>query len=328
MSDVSQVERQIYILSLLSENRRGYTIDDIMNSLNRIGIDVSKKTVQRDIDYITDNFFVYEEEKNNKTYYYANKFNVENISFDIMELVSLHFTREILKSYFSIDVGATALGLIERIIESTPKINRSYVDTLSDIFKVSNSVNYHEKNINPEFLNIIKEAVADKKTINVEYYSFTSDEVTKREFNPYLLEIQEGCYHLVGHCHLRNEVRDLRVSRIKDLRLLNKTFTRPENFYETYKQDRFGKLAGNEKIKLRLKFKGEAARYVKEYEIDKADLIEDCGNGQIIFERITASTPEIIKWILGFGGQVEVIEPIEIKEEVIKQAEEIIKNYK
>lgn len=327
MADVSQVERQIYILSLLSQNRRGYTIEDIMNSLNNVGIDVSRKTIERDIDYITANFFVYEEEKNHRTYYYANKYSVENINFTIMELISLHFTREMLKAYSHIDAGATALGLIDRIISSTPQVNRAYVDTLSDAFKVNNSVNYHEKNINPEYLNTIRDAISSKEIIYVEYYSFNSNEVTEREFDPYFIEVQEGCYHLIGYCHLRNEIRDLRVSRIKNLKKMNKKFIRPENFYEKYKQTRFDKLSGNNKTILKLRFKEEAARFVKEYEVDKADVIENCENGEIIFKRETAMTPEIIKWILGFGSQVEVIEPSELKGKIVEEAKGIINNY-
>ncbi len=327
MADVSQVERQIYILSLLSENKRGYTIEDIMNSLNNIGVDVSRKTIERDIDYITANFFVYEEEKNHRTYYYANKYSVQNISFTIMELISLHFTREMLKSYSHIDAGATALGLIDRIISSTPKVNRAYVNTLSEVFKVNNSVNYNEKNINPEYLNILRDTISSKETIYLEYYSFNSNEITEREFDPYFLEIQEGCYHLIGYCHLRNEIRDLRVSRIKNLNKTDKKFIRPENFYENFKQTRFDKLSGNNKITIKLKFKESAARFIKEYEADKADSIEECGNGEIIFKRETTMTTEILKWVLSFGSQVEVLEPNELKEEIIAEAKEMINNY-
>ena len=64
---------------------------------------------------------------------------------------------------------------------------------------------------------------------------------------------------------------------------------------------------------------------MKEYESDKGDLIEECGNGQLIFERMTTNTPEILKWTLGFGNEVEVIEPIEIRDKIINQAKEILK---
>jgi len=51
MCDVTQVERQLYILSLLSESKIGYTIDEIKKKLDSVGIDVSKKTIERDINF-------------------------------------------------------------------------------------------------------------------------------------------------------------------------------------------------------------------------------------------------------------------------------------
>ena len=33
MADVPQVERQLFILSLLSDNKRGFTLDELMSSL-------------------------------------------------------------------------------------------------------------------------------------------------------------------------------------------------------------------------------------------------------------------------------------------------------
>jgi len=327
MSDVSQVERQLYILSLLSENKRGYTIEDLMNSLHRVGIDVSRKTVERDIDYITANFFVYEEEKNNKTYYIADKYNVENISFTITELISLYFAQEVLKSYSTLDVGSAAYKLISRFITNTPKLSRIYIDTLKDMIKITISDIGMDIGINEEYLQLIKDAIADKKSIVVEYHAFNSNEITSRKFNPYLLEIKEGCYHVVGYCHMRKAERDLRVSRIKSVVMTKDTFTRPENFYENYKRKCFNMLSSQDKIKLKLKFRGDAARFVTEYEKDKADSIKELGEGFIIFERETTMTPEITKWVLGFGAQVEVIEPTELREEIQNVIKEMQKNY-
>lgn len=327
MADISQVERQLYILSLLSENRRGYTVDEILNSLHRVGIDVSRKTVERDIDYITTNFFVYEDERDGKTVYLANKYSVQHISFTISELISLHFAREVIKSYSGLDVGDTAVKILDRLIATAPQINRSYIDTLSEMMKVNVSGITSEKDVNPEHLEIIREAVAEKKSIQVEYYSFNSDETTIRSFDPYLLEIYEGCWHVVGYCHLRNGIRDLRISRIKTLQRTNQAFNRPENFYEQYKKDRFDKLAGEEKIKMRLRFTGDSARFVKEYESSKADFIEE-NNSELVFERTATMTPEILKWILSFGADVEVLEPKTLRSEVQCQAQRMLDKYK
>lgn len=326
MSNISQVERQLHILSLLSENQRGFTIEEIMDSLRRIGVDVSRKTIQRDIDYITTNFFVYEDERNGKTVYVANKYSADNIGFTISELLSLHFAREILRPYSGLDVGKTAVNILDKLLSSVPRINRKYIDNFSEMVKVYTSGITPEKDFNREYLENIKEAIAQNRKLRIEYYSFNADEITKREFDPYLLEIQEGCWHVIGYCHLRKAIRDFRVSRIRSLSMSDKIFTRPENFYEDYKENRFHKLVGEKKIRLKLRFTGDAARFVKEYERSKAHSLYENDEG-LIFERDTTMTPEIIKWILGFGAEVEVLEPEELKDAIRQQVRKLSQMY-
>ncbi len=326
MASIPQVERQLYILSLLSENRKGFTIEEIMNSLYRIGIDVSRKTIQRDIDYITMNFFVYEAERDGKTVYFANKYSAENIGFTISELISLHFAREVIRSYSNLDVAKTAVNIFDRLLASAPQINKMYIDDLSEMIKVSISGITPEKELNTEYLEMIKQAIAQNKKLNLEYHSFNNDETTQRKFDPYLLEIQEGCWHVIGYCHLRNAVRDFRVSRIRSLLISDETFIRPKNFYERYKRNRFSRLAGEKKIRLKLLFTGDAARFVKEYERSKAHSLYESDKG-LIFERDTTMTPEIVKWVLGFGAEVEVLGPNELKDEIKKQVKKLRQMY-
>ncbi len=326
MASIPQVERQLYILSLLSENQKGFTIEEIMNSLRRVGIDVSKKTVQRDIDYITMNFFVYEEEKNGKTVYFASKYNAENIGFTISELISLHFAREVLQPYSSLDVGKTAVNIFDRLLASAPQIKQMYIDDLSKMVKVYTSGIVPEKDFNTEYLEIIKKAIALNRKLKLEYHSFNADEITQREFAPYLLEIQEGCWHVIGYCYLRNAIRDFRVSRIRSLFMSDEIFIRPKNFYDRYKKNRFHKLAGEKKIRLKLLFTGDAARFVKEYERSKAHLLYESDKG-LVFERDTTMTPEIVKWVLGFGAEVEVLGPQELKDVIRQQVKKLSQIY-
>lgn len=328
MGDSSQTERQMYILSLLSENKRGFTIEDIISSLERVDIYVSKKTVERDLDSISMNFFVYDEEKDNKTYYYAKKFNLDNITFTGMELISLYFNREMLNAYSNLDVGKAAYGLLDRIIKQMPDISKAYMDTLKDTFKIENAAAFQnkEKDLNQEHLNLIREASSLGRNLSIEYHSFNEDKTTSREISPYLIEIRGGCYHVIGYCHLRNENRDFRISRIKQVKLLDTKFERPADFYKSYSKDRFDKLAGNASIELKLRFTDEAARYVMEYESERADHLQLDGD-VLIFERSATLTPDIFKWILGFGDQVQVLEPAVVREEVIRRASGILKNY-
>lgn len=328
MYDATQIERQLYILSLLSESRVGYSIDELKKNLDAVGIDVSKKTIERDIDFLsTGNFFVTEEKRSKKTYYMANKFGIENITFSPSELISLHFIKELLKSYSTLDIGNTAINLIDRIIVTLPQLDKAYLQNLTEYLKVNETFINSEKNISQETIDKVRKGIELNKRLYIKYHSFNSDEVTERKFDPYIIEIYDGCYHLIGHCHLRNEVRDFRVSRIIELQLLEESFERPRNFYQNYKKGRFGKLSGEEQVKLLLKFTGKAARYVREYESRKADFLVEERDGNLIFEKNTTMTPEIIKWVLSFGSNVLVLEPESLREQVIQEAKKMMERY-
>lgn len=328
MSDTPQIERQLYILQLLAKNRTGFTSEEIRSRLMRMGIEVSKKTVERDIDSLSICFDVYEERRNGKTYYIANKININDIAFDFSELLSLYFIRELLKAYNGINVGRTASELIERIISSVPEVNKDYLHALEGRFKVSLPDVLEEKDLDVNVLEKIQDGIINHKSIDIKYYSFNKNEITERRVDPYLVDIDEGCYHLIGYCHLRNSLRDFRISRIKDITLTQETFTKPESFYERYKQSKFDKLAGNRRARIKIRFKGYAARYVKEYEKCKADKIVQNPDGTITFIREAALTDDLIRWIMGYRDEAEVLEPAELKETIKETVENMYRIYK
>lgn len=328
MADIKQIERQMHILSVLSESKEGYTIQEIYNNLKKLGIDVSKKTIQRDIDDISRHFFVYEEKNNSgEICYKADKYNIKNITFTVPELISIYFLKEILKPYSVLDVGKTAQDLLENMLKKVPPIKQNYIDSLSDFIKVNPSEAVLEKCINENYMRIIREAIEKNRRLQIQYFSFNNNEMTRRKIDPYYLEIREGCYHLICYCHLREEIRDFRVSRMKSVEMLDETFKRPENFYEEYNKNRFEKLMGDEDITLKIIFEGQGARYVKEYEAQKADKITILDGDKILFEKKTTYSPDILQWVLRFGADAEVLEPAALKFEITWEAERILQKY-
>lgn len=327
MSDTHQVERQLHILSILSESRKGYTIEEISIRLERLGIVVHTKTIRRDIDVLSETFFIYEDLQNDKVHYLSQEFALKNITLSPSELVSIHFISELLKSYSFLDIGTTAAGIIDKIIGSLPKVSKSFITSLQDKIAVSISEIICEKEVDKEFLRIIRDAISLNKRLMLSYYSFTSDEMTVRKFDPYTIEIHEGCYHLIGYCHLRSAVRNFRVARIKQIETLDEEFERPVNFYREFQKNRFKYLTGEDRILLKIRFRKDIARFIKEYEAQNADLIRDLDDGSILFEKRTTLSPDIIKWVLGFGAGAEVLAPAVLREKILKEVKSILVSY-
>ena len=66
------------------------------------------------------------------------------------------------------------------------------------------------------WLPLLQRAVIQERVLRVRYHSFSSDELTEREIEPYCLVFYGNDWHLVGYCRLRDGIRDFRCGRVRD----------------------------------------------------------------------------------------------------------------
>lgn len=325
MKDMAQTERQIFILLLLSENKRGYTINDIHDSLEKWDVVVDKKTIMRDIDSLSSICFISEEERGGRTYYTADKFRLRDITFTSPELISLAFLLELLKPYQYMTMGKTSKELIHKLLDNTTNLNREFIRHFTGLVSV-NTNDYISDTINPEVEEQLQAAIRNKLKVRIVYHSFARDEDTTRTIHPYELMINDGALSVVAFCELRNDIRDFRVSRIKSLSLLEETFTVPKDYYDKKERNKFIHLSGTENEQIILSFDGPTAKYIREYEADLADEIIDTPEG-ITFLRNTAVTDELIRWILQFGPGAKVLAPSHLRELIRLELSKALEQY-
>lgn len=326
MKDMAQTERQIFILLLLSENKRGYTINDIHDSLEKWDVVVDKKTIGRDIDSLSGICFITEEQRNGKTYYTADKFRLRDITFTSPELISMAFLLELLKPYQYMTMGRQSQELIHKLLDNTSNLNREFIRHFNGLVTI-NTNDYISDEINPEIEDRLQSAVRNKKKVRIIYRSFGADEDTIRIIHPYELLINDGALNVVGFCELRNEIRDFRVSRIKAITPLEDAFTVPEGYYLKRARNKFIHLSGSTVEQIILSFEGQSAKYIREYEAELADEIVETENG-IHFIRNTAVTEELVRWILQFGSGVRVLNPPHLKDKIRQELEKTLEQYK
>lgn len=325
MEKISSVERQLIILSLLSENKRGYSIGEILERLDNMGIEATRRMVSRDMDYISQNFFVYEQKREGKVVYVADKYALSEIDFSLSQIVSLYFTREMLKSYEQTKIVGGAIEMLDEILSKIAGTSRALLVNIENFIKIA-PVKTVVDSTDEEILEKVRHAAQYKKRMEVTYRSFNRGETGKREFDPYVLEVREGNWHAIGFCHMRGAIRDLRVSRMIEVSVLDEPFEVPTGFYETYSRTRFDKLAGDEIFDVEIDFYDTAAKLVAEYHAGKADALEqrkDC----LRFYKKTALTEDLTAWVLSFGSNAKVIKPDEFAEAVQSEAEKMVGIY-
>lgn len=319
--EISVSQRQIYILSLLSENPKGYQAEEIRQRLKQWDIEVSKRTITRDIDELSLNYGIGEEERGGRTYYFADKYTLKNVDFTIEDLASLAFAREMLKGYSHLGMGKHAVSLIDKIVECSASLNRLQFEALGRYFKQAGAKAGGKDQVDADVEKMIENAAENQNKIEIMYYSFSSDESSKRIVHPYQLLLIDSYLCVEGFCELRKEVRRFRLSRIRSIEVLDEKFDREKELSEASGgNEAFLKLNGQSVEELELLFTGESIRYVKEYEAGRSTRLEEQKEG-LYFYKETAVAPDVIRWIRGFGPEVRVLKPAWLAKQMREEAD-------
>lgn len=289
--------------------------------------EVSKKTAQRDIEFMRDRLhcpLIYD--SNKKGYYYEQ--NVSMIprytSLSSSELSSLMVARKMLgamsEGLFASEVNA-AIGKITSILENHTQSSQDIDDILS----------FHLIEYSPapeEIFRTVLEACVRRVSLLFSYRSPAREEASDRTVDPYHIFNYMGSWHVVGYCHLRTCLRDFRLNRIVSPRLSDQKFQVAQDFnFDSFFKSSFGLYKGSDTRYVRLRFTPDTAKWIEDqiwHKDQRKGILED-GSLELSFP--VSDYSEIRREILKFGPGVEVIEPEDLRELIRSDAEKILDIY-
>lgn len=323
--DISVAERQVYILSLLSENPQGFTADEIVEKLNSWDVAVKKRTITRDIDELSLSYGISEEERNGKTYYKADKYHLGNVDLTISDLMSVAFMQSLLKKYQGVDMADHAGQFLSKLVGQTGFVNKVQLMDFQNMIQNLDASSTGKQDVDSDIEKIVRNAMESKKKLQIEYYAWNSDSYSTRVIHPYQLVINDGYFSVMAYCETRKALRQFRLSRIQKADMLSEGFVVDKALLNENKT--FIHLTGKAEENLVLHFDAETARYVEEYEKSKADHIEKQKDGSLIFRRKVSISDEVTKYVLGFGSHVKVLEPAWFAEDIAEEIQRMVESY-
>ncbi|AYO30162.1 transcriptional regulator [Biomaibacter acetigenes] len=174
---------------------------------------------------------------------------------------------------------------------------------------------------------IIEKCISEKKSIDVEYYTLSRDEVKRRTLDPYHLIYKNGAWYLIAFCHWRKEVKIFRVDRIKSIDETGIPFKIKKGFSLRDYLKNSWQITRGEEADVVVRFFPPASRLVKEMEWLPTQKIIEEKDGTIIFSAKVSGLMEIKRWILGYGSQAEVLKPQSLREEISSEIKKMLKHY-
>lgn len=311
-----QMERLLELDALLRSGKR-HTADSLAQELER-----SERTIRKDLNFLRDRFGAPLEFTRQRGYHYTDSnWRLPTISLNKGELFALTLGARMLEAYAGSTYAPALRSAIARLAERLPEQTWVDLQQLADdriLFRGGAEID-----LNPEVWHQIEEACRTQKTVQMVYYTASRDDVSERQFDPYLLHIYRGTNpYAIGFCHKRQEIRWFRVDRIKEIQLLEHTFVRDPNFdAKGHLEMIFQHEVGNVPVDVSIWFDSRTAPYIRERRWHPTQTIEEHADGSLTLQMVVRGLNDLKRWVLGYGKGAIVREPPELVELVRKEAQ-------
>jgi len=172
----------------------------------------------------------------------------------------------------------------------------------------------------PANLPIVRRAIADRRQLEIDYYSASRDERTSRRVDPYAAFATEGHWYLDGFCHLAGDVRLFRIDRIQSARLAADEFEAPAGRVP-------GQVfaPGSEARPVRLSIPPPARWVVEAF--PTLDVEEQAGGGLVVTLAVSGAA-WLERLLLRLGPEAMVIDPPELVDTGRRAAERLLAAYR
>ena len=178
-----------------------------------------------------------------------------------------------------------------------------------------------------ERLKALCAAAAARHRVRFVYHSLGGDKAQERELDPYGLYFEQGAWYVVGHCHLRDEIRSFRVSRIESEVSRARTggmapdFERPPDFrIDDYSTSRPWEFEDGAEQEARVYFSPHIAWQV-ERELGGIYAFEADEDGGGVLRMSVRNEDAFLAWVLSFADDAEVLSPPRLRERMRERLE-------
>lgn len=290
-------------------------------------LEVSRRTIERDIELLRDQFEApLEYDHFKRGYRYTRNYTLPMIRLTEGEVAVLLMGQRLLTETAGTIFADAARQVVDKLpLLLSDKVSIDMNSFAGEISFGSPPVRGDEDVLTSHF-RLLSEAIAKSQTVNMEYYTATRDASSWRDYDPYHLRMEAGAWYVVGYCHTRGELRTLAVDRIRSLSLTDRVFKRPSDFsIDEYLDHSWGIERGKE-YNVKVAFDAIQARWIRERQWHPMQKLTELADGGVLLEVTVSGLESIKRWILGFGSHARVLEPVELVSAIRNEAQGILKH--
>ena len=181
------------------------------------------------------------------------------------------------------------------------------------------------------YLKPIIDAMKENRVLDMTYQSYWRDEENDFKVQPYCVKLFKQRWYLVAKPDYEEAKPYIfSLDRIRKLHTTDEIFKMPKDWSaEDYFKDSYG-IFVDTKVKpqfIKIKVNAGQANYIRDLRLHESQEEIECNDEYSIFRYLLRPQYDFIQELLWNGGDVEVLEPLELREEIAERIEHMMENY-
>jgi predicted DNA-binding transcriptional regulator YafY len=319
------------VVQMIPHEPGGITTREIKERLaERHEIEVSVKTVQRDLDDIRMLFPLENTEEPVPRYYWPRYAEVE--------LMPGHddysaLTWALLADYLEPLIPASMAAQVRPVFDTARRYledgDRGKVrDWRESVRMIPRAFTLEPPDIDTEVQREVYEALWDREQIKVKYHSRSGGRERELVLHPQALVVREGVFYLLAQVDGYEDIRHFALHRMSSASNQYRAARRVEEFdLDSYIAEGGFAYTESGEIDLVLRFDAFVGHHLLETRLSGQQQAEKLDDGQVEIRARVLDTQQLRWWILGFGSGVEVVSPGHLRDWIREDVGQLARLY-
>lgn len=322
--------RQWELLKLLPPKGPGITAKDLAERLSNAGFEVSKRTIERDLQDLSLVFPLMCNDKGTPYgWHWMPGASTDLPAITLSDALSLHVVEDLVRPLLPASVLEAlvprfrqARGKLAALASENPAARWS-----EKVRQVAPSLPLLPPKIAEGVLETVQTALLADEQLDALYQRPGSDAPVWQRLHPLALVQRGPITYLIATAFQYDELRLYAVHRIYEARLTGEPAQRPPDFdLDTYIASGALQFGNGEIIRLKARVSEELAYILAETPLSVDMQLVSDGNGK----KLSATVPDTWQlrwWVLSQGEAIEVLAPTELQEEIAATLSAALKRY-
>jgi predicted DNA-binding transcriptional regulator YafY len=265
--------------------------------------------------------------KRHAGYYYEDpEFSINDIPLTEEDLSAIKFAANTLMQFRDVDMFKQFGNAIDKIVDRVSISSNPGDKALEHFVQFETSISSGGN----EFLPDLLEAIRNSLVVTFDYASFITGKSKNRSVVPLLLKEYRNRWYLVSYDKSKNDIITYGLDRLSNLQITEENAQKPIDFNsENYFKYAVGITANNKSLPETVLFKADnvAAKYIDSQPFHFSQKLVKEGKNRTSFELKVMISEELIRSILSYGGEIEVLSPHSLREILKNRLKSMIENY-